>query len=220
MSWVLGSQNDNINTTNTSQLGIMAQLTSGRRHGRVATASWLLCLLGHALLAAAATVTYDFNITWVTANPDGMADRPVIGINGQWPIPTIHVDVGDRLVVNVLNSLGNQSTSLHFHGLYMHGANYMDGPVAVTQCPIQPGERFTYNFTVSIPTEFSRQHKLTHPRSTNRALTGTTRTCTANTRTACAGPSSSTTPSSPSPTCTTRRSSCLSRTGTTTRCTA
>jgi iron transport multicopper oxidase len=107
------------------------------------------CLLWHALPAKAATVTYDFNITWVTANPDGMADRPTIGINGQWPIPTIRVNKGDRLIVNVLNSLGNQSTSLHFHGLFMHGATHMDGPASVTQCPIVSGERFTYNFTVS-----------------------------------------------------------------------
>lgn len=97
------------------------------------------CLLWHALPANAATVTYDFNITWVTANPDGMADRPTIGINGQWPIPTIRVNKGDRLIVNVLNSLGNQSTSLHFHGLFMNGATHMDGPASVTQCPIVPG---------------------------------------------------------------------------------
>lgn len=107
------------------------------------------CLLWHALPADAATVTHDFNITWVTANPDSMADRPTIGINGQWPIPTIRVNKGDRLVVNVFNSLGNQSTSLHFHGLFMSGATHMDGPVSVTQCPIVPGGRFTYNFTVS-----------------------------------------------------------------------
>ncbi|KAK4042729.1 multicopper like protein [Parachaetomium inaequale] len=112
---------------------------------------WLVCLLWHGLVASAATVTYDFNITWVTANPDGMADRPTIGINGQWPIPTIRVNVGDRLIVNVLNSLGNESTSLHFHGLFMRGATHMDGPVSVTQCPILPGERFTYNLTVDQP---------------------------------------------------------------------
>jgi iron transport multicopper oxidase len=125
------------------------------RHGRSIAPpgrlglGWLAMLLWHGLLARAATVTYDFNISWVTANPDGMADRATIGINGQWPVPTIRVNVGDRLVVNVLNSLGNESTSIHFHGLFMRGAAYMDGPVSVTQCPIPPGERFTYNFTVS-----------------------------------------------------------------------
>lgn len=120
-------------------------------HGRRLGFAWLACLLWHGLLAGAATVTYDFNITWVTTNPDGMADRRTIGINGQWPIPTIRVNVGDRLVVNVLNSLGDEATSLHFHGLFMRGATHMDGPGAVTQCPIPPGERFTYNFTVSTP---------------------------------------------------------------------
>ncbi|KAJ4306691.1 ferroxidase fet3 [Collariella sp. IMI 366227] len=117
----------------------------------MASLAWLACLLWHSLLASAATVTYDFNITWVTANPDGQFDRPSIGINGQWPIPTIHVNLGDQLVVNVLNALGNESTSLHFHGIYMRNAVHMDGPVSVTQCPIPPGERFTYNFTIEQP---------------------------------------------------------------------
>lgn len=68
----------------------------------------------------AATVTYDFDIGWLTANPDGAFDRPTIGINGQWPIPQITANVSDRIIVNVKNSLGNQSTSLHFHGLYQY----------------------------------------------------------------------------------------------------
>ena len=101
-------------------------------------------------LAQAATVTYDFNITWVTADPDGVFARPVIGINGQWPIPHIEATVGDRLVINVLNQLVNQSTSLHFHGLYMNGSTHMDGPVGVTQCGITPGERFKYDFVVCL----------------------------------------------------------------------
>ena len=114
-------------------------------------ASWPLALVTYMGLASAATVTYDFDIGWVTANPDGMANRPVIGINGQWPIPRITVDVGDRLVVNVVNSLGNQSTSIHFHGLFQNGTSHMDGPPGVTQCAIPPGAHFTYNFTVSLP---------------------------------------------------------------------
>ena len=102
-------------------------------------------------IASAATITHDFNITWVTANPDGAFPRPVIGINNQWPIPRLEVDIGDRLVLNVNNQLGNQSTSLHFHGLFMNGSSLMDGPTGVTQCPIPPGSSFTYNFTVDQP---------------------------------------------------------------------
>lgn len=100
-------------------------------------------------LASAATVNYDFNITWVTANPDGAFPRPVIGINNQWPIPRIEANVGDRIVINVNNQLGNQSTSLHFHGLFMNGTTHMDGPVGVSQCAISPGSSFKYDFTVS-----------------------------------------------------------------------
>lgn len=97
--------------------------------------------------AFAATVTYDFNITWVTAQPDGFP-RPVIGINNQWPIPHITASVGDRVVINVMNQLGNQSTSLHFHGLYMNGTTHMDGAVGVSQCAIPAGGSFVYDFNV------------------------------------------------------------------------
>ncbi|KAK4453704.1 Cupredoxin [Podospora aff. communis PSN243] len=111
----------------------------------------LLALLGSTYLASAATITYDFDISWVNANPDGLADRPTIGINGNWPIPKIEANVGDRVIVNVVNSLGNQSTSLHFHGLFMNGSAHMDGPSQTTQCPIPPGGRFTYDFTAAQP---------------------------------------------------------------------
>ncbi|KAJ9360906.1 CAZyme family AA1 [Paecilomyces variotii] len=108
----------------------------------------LLALLPSAICA---TVTYDFNITWVSSNPDGAHVRPTIGINGQWPLPAITANVGDRIIVNVLNGLGNQSTSLHFHGLFMKNASHMDGPAQVTQCGIPPGSSFQYNFTVDQP---------------------------------------------------------------------
>ncbi|XXG97247.1 hypothetical protein Hte_003543 [Hypoxylon texense] len=106
--------------------------------------AWTAALLG---LSQAATVTYDFNIAWLTSNPDGAFDRPTIGINGQWPIPPIVGNVGDNIVVHVTNQLGNQTTSLHFHGLFMNGTTHMDGPSQVSQCSIAPGSSFTYNFT-------------------------------------------------------------------------
>ncbi|OKL56382.1 Iron transport multicopper oxidase FET3 [Talaromyces atroroseus] len=100
-------------------------------------------------LVLAKNVVYDFNVTWVTANPDGLADRKVVGVNGQWPLPVIEVDKGDQLIVNMYNGLGDKNTSIHFHGMYQNGTNNMDGPSMVTQCPIPPGASFTYNFTVN-----------------------------------------------------------------------
>lgn len=97
----------------------------------------------------AKTVTHDWNVTWTTANPDGLYDRKVVGINGQWPLPVVEVEKGDRLIVNMYNGLGDKNTSIHWHGLYQNGTNNMDGPAMVTQCPILPGQSFTYNFTVN-----------------------------------------------------------------------
>ena len=38
------------------------------------------------------------------------------GINGQFPCPTIEANVGDTIVVNVVNQLGNETMGIHFHG--------------------------------------------------------------------------------------------------------
>lgn len=53
----------------------------------------------------AAILNYDWNITWVNANPDGMAERPVMGINGQWPLPLLNITKGDRIIANVHNQV-------------------------------------------------------------------------------------------------------------------
>ncbi|KAI9873854.1 MAG: hypothetical protein M1830_010520 [Pleopsidium flavum] len=111
----------------------------------------LIFLITLAQMVMAGTVTYNWDITWVMANPDGAMMRPVIGINGQWPCPAINANVGDRVLVNVNNRLGNESTSLHFHGLFQQGSDTMDGPSGVTQCPIPPGSKFTYDFQIDQP---------------------------------------------------------------------
>ena len=49
----------------------------------------------------------------------------------------------------MINGFDNLNTTLHFHGLFVRGANQMDGPEMVTQCPIPPGETYLYNFTVT-----------------------------------------------------------------------
>lgn len=112
---------------------------------------YLLAFLAYLNTVTCAIISYDFDITWVWANPDGNFARPVIGINDQWPLPVINATIGDNLIVNVHNSLGNQSTSLHFHGLFQNGTNHMDGVSQVTQCAITPGSSYTYNFTVQQP---------------------------------------------------------------------
>lgn len=167
--------------------------------------NFLYSLLLLATAAQCATVTYDFDVGWVYANPDGQYTRPTIGINGKWPIPPIVATKGDQVIVNLKNSLGNQSTSLHFHGLYMNGTNQMDGVVGVTQCGIPPGSSFTYNFTVSL--RFHVQVAGTDgDRSTNRGRTGTIATSAPSIQMASAARSLYVTQRVPSRTCTRRKS--------------
>lgn len=97
------------------------------------------------------TRIYDFNIGWVHRNPDNRHERRVIAINEQWPLPTIEATVGDRLIINAHNNLGDQSTSLHFHGMFQNGTTHMDGAIGATQCPIAPGSSMTYDFVVDQP---------------------------------------------------------------------
>ncbi|KAK4235038.1 multicopper oxidase [Achaetomium macrosporum] len=99
----------------------------------------------------AGTVAFDWNVTWVWANPDGLFGRPVIGINNKWPCPTIEATKGDTVVVNLNNQLGNQTTGLHFHGITQTGTPEMDGPSSVNQCPLPPGSSIKYQFTVDAP---------------------------------------------------------------------
>ena len=66
-------------------------------------------------------------------------------INRQVPGPRIRLTQGDRVRLNVTNELP-ESTTIHWHGLVL--PNAMDGPAEVTQEPIEPGGRFTYEFAV------------------------------------------------------------------------
>lgn len=63
--------------------------------------------------------------------------------------PAIHVQEGDRLVVNVTNFLDTSGMSIHWHGFEMPSALQYDGVVGITQCPIDiRGGSFVYDFVV------------------------------------------------------------------------
>ncbi|KAH7410864.1 Cupredoxin, partial [Cadophora sp. MPI-SDFR-AT-0126] len=93
---------------------------------------------------------YTWSIGWVQASPDGFS-RPMIGINGQFPCPPLEANMGDTIKITLTNNLVNQSTAIHFHGIFQNGTAYSDGPAMVTQCPIQPGATFVYEFKVQQP---------------------------------------------------------------------
>ncbi|CAG8460539.1 867_t:CDS:2 [Cetraspora pellucida] len=94
-------------------------------------------------------VTRCYNLKLITKKlaPDGYT-RLVRTVNGQYPAPIIQANYGDRLLINVINELGEFST-LHWHGIFQTGTNFYDGVPGVTQCPIPNHGNFTYNFTVN-----------------------------------------------------------------------
>lgn len=67
------------------------------------------------------------------------------GFNGSVPGPTIQVNEGDRVRLIVENRLP-EVFSMHWHGLEI--PVNMDGMPGLSQDPIQPGERFAYEFTL------------------------------------------------------------------------
>ncbi|CAH1413130.1 unnamed protein product [Lactuca virosa] len=41
------------------------------------------------------------------------------------------------------------NTTIHWHGIKQLRTGWADGPAYFTQCPIRPGQSYTYKFTVS-----------------------------------------------------------------------
>jgi len=46
----------------------------------------LLIFSFHVSIAHSETIVHNWDITYVMANPDGLAERRVIGVNGAWPL--------------------------------------------------------------------------------------------------------------------------------------
>ncbi|KAI1608527.1 Cupredoxin [Exophiala viscosa] len=95
--------------------------------------------------------SYDFVIERATMAPDGV-ERAVIVINGQFPGPTIEANWGDTIEVTVTNLITDceEGTSLHWHGLLQQGTPWEDGVPGITQCPLAPGQSFTYSFKADL----------------------------------------------------------------------
>ncbi|KAF2760204.1 multicopper oxidase [Pseudovirgaria hyperparasitica] len=94
------------------------------------------------------TVEYTVHVENTTIAPDGI-ERLGLIINGQMPGPMIHASWGDMVRIHVFNDLTNNGTSIHFHGSRMNHTNDMDGVPSITQCPIQPGGKMTYEWRAS-----------------------------------------------------------------------
>jgi len=86
--------------------------------------------------------TYDLTIGETTINVSGK-DRTALAINGTVPGPTLRFKEGEDLVINVTNTL-DEDTSIHWHGLIVPTAQ--DGVPGLSFDGIKPGTTHTYRF--------------------------------------------------------------------------
>ncbi|KIY71462.1 multicopper oxidase [Cylindrobasidium torrendii FP15055 ss-10] len=99
---------------------------------------------------AAIQTTGDLTISNVEVSPDGYTRTAVLA--GDSVVGTLITgNTGDNFQINVVNNLNDdnmlQSTSVHWHGMFMaSGENWNDGGAFVNQCPIAKGNSFLYNF--------------------------------------------------------------------------
>ncbi|XP_020586605.1 laccase-17-like [Phalaenopsis equestris] len=73
--------------------------------------------------------------------------KSILTVNGKFPGPRLVAREGDRVVINVVNHVKN-NVSIHWHGVRQLRSGWADGPSYITQCPIQTGESYVYNFTI------------------------------------------------------------------------
>ncbi|KAK5991165.1 oxidoreductase ptaK [Cladobotryum mycophilum] len=92
---------------------------------------------------------YDFTVSRGKLAPDGY-ERDVLLVNGAYPGPPIEANWGDTIQVTLHNNLTDEGTALHWHGFLQTGTPWEDGVPAVTQCPVPPGESFTYQFQAEL----------------------------------------------------------------------
>ncbi|KAL6853691.1 hypothetical protein ACP4OV_019720 [Aristida adscensionis] len=106
-----------------------------------------IVLLSSIATAQAITRHYEFNVTM--ANVTRLCStKSIITVNGQFPGPQLVAREGDRVVVRVTNHV-KHNISLHWHGIRQLRTGWADGPAYITQCPIQTGQSYVYNFTIT-----------------------------------------------------------------------
>ncbi|XP_028783558.1 laccase-7-like [Neltuma alba] len=97
--------------------------------------------------ASAAIVEHSFTVK--NFNVTRLCNTQTItAVNGRVPGPRIDVRENDTLVVHVFNGSPHNVT-IHWHGIFQIRSQWADGPEYVTQCPIRPGQKYTYRFTIT-----------------------------------------------------------------------
>ncbi|KAM1594658.1 hypothetical protein ACFX15_000966 [Malus domestica] len=97
-----------------------------------------------ALAVSAEDIFLDWHVTLDTSIKPASVDQPVIAINGQFPGPLINGTTNDMFHVNVFNEM-DEPLLITWNGIQQRLNSWQDG-VSGTNCPILPGNNWTYMF--------------------------------------------------------------------------
>ncbi|XP_008231141.1 PREDICTED: L-ascorbate oxidase-like [Prunus mume] len=114
---------------------------------RLIILSVLVCLLLVEASEGSKARHYKWDVEYFFWSPD-CVENVVMGINGQFPGPTIRAKAGDMVVVELTNKLHTEGVVIHWHGIRQFGTPWADGTASISQCAINPGETFIYRFKV------------------------------------------------------------------------
>ncbi|XP_062095603.1 laccase-17-like [Humulus lupulus] len=108
----------------------------------------LLCVLPQLAHAKHTGITRHYKFDIKLQNVTRLCKtKSILTVNGKFPGPRIIAREGDRLLIKVANHVQNNVT-LHWHGIRQLRSGWADGPAYITQCPIQTGQTYMYNFTI------------------------------------------------------------------------
>ncbi|XP_031107164.1 laccase-4-like isoform X2 [Ipomoea triloba] len=95
------------------------------------------------------SVVRHYNFRVVSKNTTRMcSSKPIVVVNGKFPGPSLYAREDDTVIVRVVNHV-QENVSIHWHGVRQLRTGWSDGPAYITQCPIQTGQTFIYNFTLT-----------------------------------------------------------------------
>ncbi|KAL4620932.1 hypothetical protein ACB092_06G192200 [Castanea dentata] len=114
-------------------------------------APWFRALLLGAFLfpALVESLVRHYKFSVVSKNTTKLcATKSIVTVDGLFPGPTLNAREDDTVIVTVTNHVTDNVT-IHWHGVRQFLTGWSDGPAYITQCPIQPGQSYIYNFTLT-----------------------------------------------------------------------
>lgn len=84
--------------------------------GAVALVVALLAIVARVSLVSAKVVEYVWTVSYINAAPDCYS-KTILGINDQYPGPTIRAGQNDTVKVTFHNHLATEGITMHWHGI-------------------------------------------------------------------------------------------------------